>query len=104
MRALATLTAVIGLGAVSTSFASTAHAQDWSIGFGVGLPGVVVVAPPPAYIPPPPRYYYPPGYYYYPPEYYRQPVYGYGGYREGHDYDRDRHHHHHEHEDDDDEE
>jgi hypothetical protein len=99
MRALPTLTAVIGLGAAATGFSSTVHANDWSIGFGIGLPGVVVVAPAPVYVSPPPRYYepqYPPVYY--PPGYYRAPIVGYYRYP---DYER-HHHRHHRHEDDDD--
>jgi hypothetical protein len=102
MRALSTLTAVIGLGAAATAFGSTAHANDWSIGIGIGLPGVVVVAPPPVYLSPPPRYYespYPPQYY--APGYYRPPLIGYYRYP---DYDRHRHRHHHEHDDDEDDE
>src|SRR5882757_7490388 len=101
MRALSTLTAMIGLGAAAASFTSTARANEWSIGFGISLPGVVVIAPAPVYVPPPPRYYappYPPTVYY-PPGYYRPPVIvGSGGYI---DYDHYRHRHH-RHEDDDD--
>ncbi len=102
MRALSTLTAVTALGAAAASFTSTARAEDWSIGFGVHLPGVVIVAPAPVYVPPPPRYYEPryPGYVYYPPRYYRPPVVIYG---EDPDHDRYRHRHHrHEDENDDD--
>jgi hypothetical protein len=107
MGTLSTLTAVIGLGAVASSFTPAAHASDWSIGVGIGLPGVVVISPTPVYVPPPPRYYgpgyYPPGYYppeYYPPEYYRPPVVDDG---DEDDYERHRHRHH-RHEDDDDDE
>jgi hypothetical protein len=103
MRVLSTLV-VTGLGAVATSLAPTARANDWSVGIGIGLPGVVVVSPTPGYYaPPPPRYYvpayYPPGYYY-PPRYYRPPVDddGYEG-----DYHRHHEEHHHHHEEDDDE-
>jgi hypothetical protein len=106
MRALPTLTAVIGLGAAAASFTSAARAADWSIGFGIGLPGVVVVAPAPEYVPPPPRYYeppyHPPAYYvpgYYAPGYYRPPVVGYYRYP---DYDRHHDRHHRDEDDDDD--
>jgi hypothetical protein len=107
MGTLSTLTAVIGLGVAATSLAPAAHATDWSIGFGIGLPGVVVVSPEPVYVAPPPRYYgpgyYPPGYYspgYYPPHYYRPPVIV-GGVDED-DYERHHHRHHHRHHEDDD--
>ena len=105
MKTLPALAATIGLGLAA--LAPTAQAADWSIGIGIGLPGVVVVPaapayPPPQYVPayppgyaPPPPYYvaYPPGYYRpaYPPGYSGPPPY-YG-----------RHGWHHHHHDDDDE-
>jgi uncharacterized membrane protein len=106
MSALSTVYAVIGLGTASALVVPAAHADNWSIGLSVGLPGVVVVAPAPVYVSPPPRYYVPPcpprGYYspgYYPPGSYRSPVIvEYGGDR---DYERHRGRHH-RHDDDDD--
>lgn len=103
MRALSTLASVIGLGAIAASLASTAHAGDWSIDVDVGVPGFVVVAPPPVYIAPPPRYYRP-GYYppeYYPPRYYRPPVADYDRDEDGYRHHRGWHHRHHEDDDDD---
>lgn len=55
MGTLPALTAIVGFGAMATSIAPAASANDWSI--GIGLPGVVVVAPAPIHVPPPPRYY-----------------------------------------------
>ncbi len=103
MRTLYSMVAVVGLGVASATLAPNAKAADWSIGVGIGLPGVVVVSPPPEYVPPP-RYYAPapvyvPGYYG-PPRYYRPPVVidedGYYRHREWH-----HHHHHHDNDDDD---
>jgi hypothetical protein len=104
MRTLYSMVAVVGLGVASATLASNAKAADWSVGVGVGVPGVVVSAAP-VYVPPP-RYYepapvYAPGYYYARPRYYRPPVV-----IDGDDYYRHRewewrHHHHHHHDDDD---
>ncbi len=111
MRTLYSFGAVIGLGLAAAALAPAAQAADWSVGVSIGVPGVVVVSPPPAYVPPPPAYYVPPSYtpgyytpgYYPPPRYYRPPVVvGYWD-RDG-DYWRHRewwHHHHHHHDDDD---
>ncbi len=106
MRTLYSFGAVVGLGLAAAALAPSAHAADWSVAVGIGLPpGVVVVSPPPAYVAPPPAYYVPPpdapGYYP-PPRYYQPPtVIGYWD-RDG-DYYRHRewHHHHHHHDDDD---
>jgi len=101
MRTLYSFGAVVGLGLAAAAVAPSAHAADWSVDVGIGLPGVVVVSPPPVYVPPPPRYYVPPAYvpgYYAPPRYYRPPVYIY---EDGYDRHRGWHRHHH-HEDDDD--
>ena len=96
MRALSTLAAVIALAAVATSLASTAHAEDWSIDVGIGLPGLVIIAPVPVYVPPPPRYYHPPYYppEYYPPGYYRPTAPDDAGYVERYDRHRDWRHRH----------
>ena len=107
MRTLNSFGIVVGLGLAAAALAPSAHAADWSVAVGIGLPGVVVVSPPPAYVRPPPGYYVPPGYvpgYYPPPGYYQPPtVIGYRD-RDG-DYYRHRewHHHYHHHHDDDDE-
>jgi hypothetical protein len=109
MRALSTRTAlpaVIGLGAVAIMLAPSARADDWSIGVGLGLPGVVIVQPAPVYGPPP-RYYVPPPYYYtppyyYAPGYYRPPLIGYGEYGDEYVRDHGRHHRHEADEDDED--
>jgi hypothetical protein len=86
MRTLYSFSAVVGLGLAAAVLAPSVQAHDWSVAVGIGLPGVVVVSPPPAYVSPPPVYYVPPEYvpgYYAPPRYYRPPtVIGY--------WDRDR--------------
>ncbi|HEY6922625.1 MAG TPA: hypothetical protein VI653_04090 [Steroidobacteraceae bacterium] len=107
MRTLYSFGAVVGLGLAAAALAPSAYAADWSVAVGIGVPGVVVVSPPPAYVAPPPTYYVPPpeapGYYYPPPRYYRPPtVIGY--WDRDRDYYRHRewhHHHHHYHDDDD---
>ena len=94
MRTLYSMVAVVGLGVASATLASNAKAADWSVGVGVGVPGVVVSTPVYA---PPPRYYEPapvyvPGYYAR-PRYYRPPVVIEHGYY--HDREWWHHHHHH---------
>jgi hypothetical protein len=78
MRTLYSFGAVVGLGVAAAMLAPSARAADWSVGVGVSVPGVVVVAPPPAYVVAPPPYYVPPvyapGYYYPPVRYYQPPV------------------------------
>jgi hypothetical protein len=70
MKLISALGTAAALGLVAA--APTAQAADWSIGIGIVVPGVTVVAPAPVYVPPPPRYYVPrippvyvvsPGYY-----------------------------------------
>jgi hypothetical protein len=101
-----TFGAVIGLGLAAAVLAPGAHAADWSVGVGIGLPGVVVVSPPPAYGPPPTGYYVPPAYvpgYYPPPGYYQPPrVIGYWDHDGDYYRHREWHRHHHHHDDDDD--
>jgi hypothetical protein len=107
MRTLYSLSALVGLGVAAAALAPSAHAADWSIGIGLGVPGVVVVSPPPAYVvAPPPRYYVPPSYvpgYYPPPPGYYQPPTAIGYWDRDGDYWRHREwrHHHHHHDDDD---
>ncbi len=106
MRTLYSLGAVVGLGLAAAALAPSAHAADWSVAVGIGLPGVVVVSPPPAYVSPPPAYYVPRAYvpgYYPPPRYYQPPtVIGYWHRGDG-DYYRHREwHRHYRHDDDDD--
>jgi hypothetical protein len=103
MRTLYALGAVVGIGMAAAAVSPNAHAADWSVGFTVGGPGYVVVAPPQYYAPPPTRYYVPPSYEYGPGYYYAPPRY-YIPHRERHEdgyHWREWHHHHH-HDDDDD--
>jgi hypothetical protein len=70
MKLISALGAATVFGLVAA--APTAQATDWSIGIGIVVPGLTVVAPAPVYVRPPPRYYVPrnppvyvvsPGYY-----------------------------------------
>lgn len=81
MRAVYSLGAIVGLGMAAATIAPPANAHDWSIGVSIGVPGVVIAAPP-GYAPgPPPGYYQaPPGYYQPRPGYYVAPTYGPGYY------------------------
>jgi hypothetical protein len=104
MRTAYSFAAVVGLGVGAAGLATNAQAADWSIGVGIGLPGVVVAAPPPAYVvAPPPAYYVRPGYreVYYPPVRYYHPP-GYWERRDEYWRHREWEHHHHHHYDDDD--
>jgi len=103
VRALIAITGTVGLGLAMSTVAGPAQAGDWSVGIGIGLPGVIVVPsqpvyelPPPAgYVPPPPPayvvvppYYAPP----YPPPVVVPPYYDGGHYwhaRRHHDEDED---------------
>ncbi len=78
MRSVTAIAAMVGFGLALAAHTPAARADGWSI--AIGVPGVVVVPPGPAYGPPP-AYYEPP----YPPSYEPPPYFGryYGGYYGG---------------------
>ena len=43
MRALIAITGTVGLGLVMSTVPGPAKAGDWTVGIGIGLPGVIVV-------------------------------------------------------------
>lgn len=118
-RSLSALAASAGVALVllTAGGAAQAHGANWSVGIGIGLPGVVLGGGPTYYSPPPPAYYVPaPRPVYYdppppvvygpppPPVYYRppRPVYyapapvvvgppSYGGYYYRENYRRGHH-------------
>jgi hypothetical protein len=88
MRIMPSIAATLALGAGVAGYAPTAAAGHLSVGIGIGLPGIALIAP--GYAVRTPYYYYAPGYYpayypaYYPGNYAAAPIVGYGLAYRGH--------------------